>query len=109
MTIVELLGLALYGYGMAGVLLLLVVFASVNLLAAARLGGDYRPVSPPARALIIGIAIRPIVVRELVKVFAGQAPGGPRKRNGSLRGVVFFARGKPTCYKGCSTEQDSRH
>ena len=109
MTIVELLGVAPYGQGMARALLLPVVFASANLLAAARLGSDYRPASAPARAPIGGIAIGPIVVRELVKVFAGQAPGGPRKGNGSLRGVVFFAREKPTCYKLCSTEQDSRH
>lgn len=44
MTIVELLGVAPYGQGMARALLLPVVFASANLLAAARLGSDYRPV-----------------------------------------------------------------
>ena len=71
------MGLALFGYVMAGAILLLTALASVNLLAAVRRGRDYRPVSPPVRTLLIGIAIWPIVVMELVKMFARQAPDGP--------------------------------
>ena len=70
MTPLELLGLALYGYGMAGAVLLLVILASVNTVAAARLGSAYRPVSPPAWAIIVGIAVWPSVVKALVRLFA---------------------------------------
>ena len=94
MTIVELLGVAPYGQGMARALLLPVVFASANLLAAARLGSDYRPVSPPARAPIGGIAIGPIVVRELLKVFAETGARRTPEKKRLPSGGRFFCPGK---------------
>ena len=76
MTLVELLGFALYGYLMAGVVLLLVILASTNLYAMAQLGRAYRPVSPPTTAVIVGIAIWPMVVKAFVQQFVGQSPPG---------------------------------
>ena len=109
MTVVELFGLALYGYEMAGALLLLVVFASVNQLAAARLGSDCRPVSPPGARTDR---------RKCGPAHRGQGYGEDVRRAGARRtlekkrlpaGGRFFAWEKPTCYKLRSTEQDSRH
>lgn len=77
MTLVELLGLVLYGYVMAGALLLLVMLASINLFAMLRDGSAYRPVSPPPIAMVVGIALWPRMVKELVEMFAGQAPRKP--------------------------------